>query len=460
MIKRFLLCFAASLLACAPYAKSPNLIIILTDDQGYNDVGFNGCTDIPTPHLDRLAADGVMFTDGYVSFPVCGPSRAGLLTGRYQDRFGFTTNPTIDPTNPDAGLPKSEENIAEVLNKADYSSAIIGKWHMGSHISNHPLNRGFDHFFGFLSGGHNYFPENYTLNDLSEVTRIWEWYNTRLLRDFERVDASDYLTDVLTDAATDFIELKAKGDQPFMLYLAYNAPHAPLQATEKYLSRFPNIEDEKRRTYAAMVSCVDDGVGRVMESLRRNNIEEDTIVVFLSDNGGALTKNASDNGALRGAKSDLFEGGIRVPFAMQWKGTIPAGQVYSHPVISLDIMGTITALAGVNIAEDRPLDGVNLIPYLTGKNDEAPHDQLFWRKWEQQGMCIRDGDTKLVANKQLQIQKNIELFDLSNDLSEKANLRNQSLEKSEQLLADWEAWNAELKDRSFPALMEDKWWEK
>jgi arylsulfatase A-like enzyme len=460
MIKRLLLCFAASLLACELFAKSPNLIIILTDDQGYNDVGFNGCTDIPTPNLDKLAADGVKFTDGYVSFPVCGPSRAGLLTGRYQDRFGFTANPTIDPTNPDAGLPKSEENIAEVLNKANYSSAIIGKWHMGSHPSNHPLNRGFDHFFGFLSGGHNYFPEDYTLNDLSEVTRIWEWYNTRLMRDFERVDASGYLTDVLTDAATDFIDLKAKGDQPFVLYLAYNAPHAPLQATEKYLSRFPDIKDEKRRTYAAMVSCVDDGVGRVMDALRRNHIEENTIVVFLSDNGGAETKNSSDNGVLRGAKSDLFEGGIRVPFAMQWKGTIPAGLVYENPVISLDIMGTITALADVEIAVDRPLDGVNLIPYLTGKNDDAPHDQLFWRKREQNAMCIREGDTKLVANRQLQISSNIDFFNLSNDLSEESNLLKQSPEKAKQLLAAWETWNAQLKERTFPTLMEDKWWDR
>jgi arylsulfatase A-like enzyme len=249
MITRFLLCLATSLPTCALYAKSPNLIIILTDDQGYNDVGFNGCTDIPTPHLDKLADDGVIFTDGYVSYPVCGPSRAGLLTGRYQDRFGFTTNPTIDPGNPDAGLPKSEENIAEVLNKANYSSAIIGKWHMGSHPSNHPLNRGFEYFYGFLSGGHNYFPINYTLNDLTEVSRIWEWYNTRLLENFDRINVQeDYLTDVLTDAATDFIDAKAKANQHFMLYLAYNAPHAPLQATEKYLSRFPHIADEERRT--------------------------------------------------------------------------------------------------------------------------------------------------------------------------------------------------------------------
>jgi arylsulfatase A-like enzyme len=364
-------------LATAVQAKpdAPNLVIILADDLGYKDVGFNGCTDIPTPHIDRIAAQGVKFTDGYVSYPVCGPSRAGLLTGRYQDRFGFTTNPTIDPTNPSAGIPLEEENIAEVLRKAHYSSAIIGKWHMGTHEVHHPLNRGFDHFFGFLSGGHNYFPSEYTLNDLSEVTRKWDWYRTRLVRDRARVNVEgDYLTDILTDAAIDFIDAKTTGDRPFLLYLAYNAPHTPLQATEKYLKRFAHIEKKSRRTYAAMVSSLDDGVGRVLEALRRQGIEEDTLVVFLSDNGGPLKKGQpsfTDNGLLAKGKGSLFEGGVRVPFAMQWKGTLPAGLVYTNPVISLDIMASITALAGVEIAAERPLDGVNLIPYLPTSGERA-----------------------------------------------------------------------------------------
>jgi len=437
----------------------PNLVIVLTDDQGYADVGFNGCTDIPTPNIDRIAANGVKFTDGYVSFPVCGPSRAGLLTGRYQNRFGFTTNPTIDPAIPEAGIPQSEENIAEVLKKANYSSAIIGKWHMGSHELNHPLNRGFDHFYGFLSGGHNYFPSEYTLNDLSEVSKIWEWYRTRLMKDRERIDVEgDYLTDILTDAATDFIDTKAKGDQPFMLYLAYNAPHTPMQATEKYLSRFPDIEDKTRRTYAAMVSCVDDGVGRVMDALRKHGMEENTIVVFLSDNGGAHN-NASDNGVLNKGKGSLFEGGVRVPFAMQWKGTIPAGQVYSHPVISLDIMGTITALADVEISKERPLDGVNLIPHLTGKNDAPPHDQLFWRKFDQDAISIRKGNLKLVSDSQ-RSKKGYKLFDLSNDIGEKKDRFSTNPETAEQLIEACDEWNAQLKPTAFPTLMGDKWWER
>lgn len=439
-------------------ASTPNLIVILTDDHGYADVGFNGCNDIPTPHIDSIAENGVRFTNGYVSFPVCGPSRAGLLTGRYQDRFGFTTNPSVDPGNPVAGLPQSEENMAEVLSKVGYKSAIIGKWHMGSHPIHHPLNRGFDYFYGFLTGGHNYYPDQLTLNDLSEVTRRWQWYRTRIMENHERVDTDDYLTDELSDAAVRFIEEQDSGEQPFFVYLAYNAPHTPLQATEKYLSRFPDIQDENRRTYAAMVSAVDDGVGRVLAALRKKGLEESTLVFFLSDNGGA-SNNSSENGELRGVKSDLFEGGIRVPFAMQWRGTVPSGMDYEEPIISLDIMGTIAELTGVEIAKERPLDGINLIPFLTGKAEGAPHDRLFWRKWEQQAMAIRAGDSKLVSNGQRK-QKRPNLYDLNTDMGEQNNLRAMSPEKVSQLQQEWDEWNSQLKPCIFPNLREDKWWEK
>lgn len=451
----YLLLASAALLQAA---KRPNLVVILTDDQGYNDVGFNGCTDIPTPHLDQLAANGVKFTNGYVSYPVCGPSRAGLLTGRYQDRFGYTTNPSVDPSNPKAGLPLEEETIAQVLQKVGYKSAVIGKWHMGTHPHFHPHKRGFDHFFGFLAGGLSYFPQLLTLNDLSEVERNWHWYNIKVERDGEKIEIDDYLTDELTNAAIDFVQKEAKARNPFFLYLAYNAPHAPLQATEKYLSRFTHIKEKDRRTYAAMVSAVDDGVGKLMETLRRQGLLEDTIVFFLSDNGGPISKNASNNAPLRGAKSDLFEGGIRVPFAMQWKGTIPAGQTYEEPIISLDIMGTIAAITGVPISSDRPLDGVNLVPYLTRKKTGAPHEQLFWRKLEQQGMAVRSGSNKLVANSQR--QKHYALFDLKTDIHEDENLRWKKPQITKELVESWEIWNAQLKDRAFPTLMEDKWWER
>lgn len=438
--------------------NKPNIIIIMTDDMGYADVGFNGCKDIPTPNIDRIANEGIRFDEGYVSFPVCGPSRAGFLTGRYQDRFGFTTNPSIDPNNPIAGLPIEEETMAQVLKKANYNNAIIGKWHMGTNAVFHPLERGFDYFYGFLSGGHHYFPEKLTLNNLSEVKKKWQWYSTKIIENRAPVEIKEYLTDALSNAAVNFIDKQVKDDQQFMLYLAYNAPHTPLQASEKYLSRFPNIKDKKRKTYAAMVSAVDDGVGRVLDALKEQALDEDTIIVFLSDNGGARN-NGSDNGPLRGLKGDLFEGGVRVPFAIRWKGVIPEGNSYKNPVSSLDIMATIVAQTNVKINPERPLDGVDLIPFLTGKNNGAPHEYLFWRKWEQNAMAIRHGNYKLVANKK-QDQEPPELFDLSTDISESKNLKSEKLKISKDLQKEWNNWNKELKERVFPALGKDNWWGK
>ena len=438
--------------------NKPNIIVIMTDDMGYADVGFNGCKDIPTPNIDRIANEGIRFDEGYVSFPVCGPSRAGFLTGRYQDRFGFTTNPSIDPNNPIAGLPIEEETMAQVLKKANYNTAIIGKWHMGTNAVFHPLERGFDYFYGFLSGGHHYFPEKLTLNNLSEVKKKWQWYSTKIIENRAPVEIKEYLTDALSNAAVNFIDKQVKDDQQFMLYLAYNAPHTPLQTTEKYLSRFPNIKDKKRKTYAAMVSAVDDGVGRVLDALKEQALDEDTIIVFLSDNGGARN-NGSDNGPLRGLKGDLFEGGVRVPFAIRWKGVIPEGNSYKNPVSSLDIMATIVAQTNVKINPERPLDGVDLIPFLTGKNNGAPHEYLFWRKWEQNAMAIRHGNYKLVANKK-QDQETPELFDLSTDISESKNLKSEKLKISKDLQKEWNNWNKELKERVFPALGEDNWWGK
>ena len=418
-------------------------------------MGFNGCKDISTPHIDSIAANGVRFTSGYVSYPVCGPSRAGLLTGRYQDRFGFTTNPTIDPSVPEAGIPVEEKNMAEVLSQAGYHSMILGKWHMGSHPIHHPLNRGFDEFFGFLSGGHNYFPDAYTLNDLSEVKKKWDWYRTKLIRNRERVEESEYLTDALSREAAAFVERQAKGDEPFFLYLAYNAPHTPLQATEQYLSRFAHIKDKKRRTYAAMVSAVDDGVGRLLNALEASALTENTIVIFLSDNGGA-TNNASGNLPLRGNKGTMWEGGVRVPFAMQWKGRIPAGEDYHHPVISLDILPTIAALAGVPDNPEKPWDGVDLIPYLTGKKKGAPHDTLLWRAFHNGDYIIRTGDLKLV--RESKAQEEPMLFDLSRDISESNDLGVEFNKQRKTMQTTWDKWETDLKPLAFPTLA-DVWWE-
>tara|TARA_B100001057_G_scaffold422329_1_gene443788 strand:+ start:5671 stop:7041 length:1371 start_codon:yes stop_codon:yes gene_type:complete len=432
----------------------PNLIVIMTDDQGYADVGFNGCEDIPTPNIDAIAKNGVKFTRGYVTYPVCGPSRAGFLTGRYQGRFGFSDNPSINPNDPSAGLPVEEETIAEVLKKSNYNNAVIGKWHMGTHPRFHPLERGFDYFFGFLSGGHNYFPKKLNINDLSEVKRKWQWYATKIKENRTVVEIEDYLTDELSQSAVKYIEKQVSNDQHFMLYLAYNAPHTPLQATPKYLSRFDHIKDPKRKTYAAMVSAVDDGVGQILKTLKKSGIEENTIVVFLSDNGGAKN-NGSNNRPLRGRKSDLFEGGIRVPFAMQWKGTIPAGMTYEKNVSSLDIMATIVAQNKISIDKKRTLDGVNLIPFLNGENDSEPHDYLFWRKIKYNAMAVMKGDQKLVKNKRNDFK---EMFNLSSDLSETYNLIEKNNAQSKSMQLEWDLWNAELIDCIFPSLAKDEWW--
>lgn len=405
--------------------RPPNLIVILTDDQGYADVGFNGCEDIPTPNIDRIAAEGARCSNGYVTYAVCGPSRAGLITGRYQDRFGACRNPTIDPTVPNNGVPLQEKNIAELLRPQGYKSMAVGKWHLGTYPNLRPLVRGFDEFFGFLSGGHDYFAENLTLEDLSEVKKQWDWYRTKLLRNDQRVDIQGYLTDELSEAGADFIE--RNHEQPFFLYLAYNAPHTPLQATKKYLDRFPHIENTKRRTYAAMVSAVDDGVGKILDKLAEHDLEEDTIVFFLSDNGGA-TNNTARNRPLRGHKGDPFEGGVRVPFAVRWSGTISRGIDYEYPVSSLDIAATIVAHAGAVTSADKPLDGVDLIPYLTGEITDSPHPVLFWRWFDQQRHAVRLGSNKLILMRSEKDQEKFGselLFDLENDIGEKRNIYDQ-----------------------------------
>ncbi len=426
----------------------PNIIVILTDDQGYADVGFHGSPDIRTPNIDRIAKNGVVCTEGYVSYAVCGPSRAGLLTGRYQDRFGFGRNPLLAPNDSTMGLPVSEETIGDLLKKANYKTAIIGKWHMGTHPSQHPNKRGFDEFYGFLSGGHQYFPENLTLRDLSEVKSQYDAYRTKLLRNGTRVEEQEYLTDALSREAVRFISTHQKS--PFFLYLAYNAPHAPLQATQKYLDRYPNIKDPRRRTYAAMVSAVDDGVGNVLNLLEELKLDNNTIVFFLSDNGGPTPDNASDNAPLRGKKGDFFEGGIRVPFAVQWPGKIPAGSYYNAPVISLDIFATAAEVA--QVVPKNELDGVNIIPFLSGANPSLPHEYLFWRNFDQKRWAVRSKDKKAIV----QTDKEDFLFLIKSDAGETNNAAGESLAIMGGLQAEVKNWNNQLIDPIFLGLLQDK----
>ncbi len=428
----------------------PNIIIILADDLGYADVGFNGCKDIPTPNIDRIATNGVKFTSGYVTFSVCGPSRAGLLTGRYPQRFGYERNPQYRPNDPNMGLPKTEKTLAETLKTVGYTSGIIGKWHQGADISNHPLNRGFDEFFGHLGGGHQYFPEQLTIQDSYAVDNDEGMsYKTWIMRNHVPVQTKKYLTDEFSDEAVQFVERNQK--KPFFLYLSYNAPHGPLQATQEYLDRFPNIVDKKRKTYAAMVSAVDDGVGKLLNKLDDLNLDKNTLVYFLSDNGGPEQSNGSDNGALREGKSSIYEGGYRVPFAMQWKGTVKPG-VYDNPISSLDIFATIASLSKVSISKERPLDGVNLIPYLISKNKGMPHETIYLRKFDYKEYSVRHKNFKLVLKKDGIPQ----LYDLTKDIGEENDIAKQHPEEVKKIETIRKEWDSTLIEPIFEGLIMSK----
>lgn len=446
---------AVALSASTPVAPDaaprPNVIVILTDDQGYNDVGFNGSPDIPTPNLDSIARNGVKFTQGYVTYSVCSPSRAGLLTGRYQQRFGHERNPRWDPANPLAGLPRSERTLADVLGQVGYHSGIIGKWHLGAHPDLQPLRRGFNEFFGIVGGGHRYFPEETTLAKFSQARNEGDSYRVPIMRGDAPAQTTQYLTDEFSAEAVSFVERNK--DRPFFLYLAYNAPHAPLQAPEKYLSRFSAIKDSRRRTYAAMVSAVDDGVGLLLAKLRELGLERNTLVFFLSDNGGPTADNASNNRPLRGAKGSPWEGGWRVPFAVQWPGHLPASRTFEQPVSSLDIFATATALAAAPIDAARPLDGVNLMPFLTGQNQSAPHDVLFLRMHDRGAFAVHSGDHKLVIPDG---KSPAQLFDLSRDIGESKDIAAEHPDLMRTLEARRLQWNAQLIPPAFAGLESEK----
>lgn len=452
----------------------PNIIIILTDDQGYMDVGFNGGLEIPTPNIDRIAHEGVRFTRGYVSHPTCGPSRAGLLTGRYQGHFGFFQNPNNDPRDPNAGIPLSQRLLPQLVSGKGYRSIAIGKWHVGSHESLRPLKRGFDEFFGFLSGSHHYFADKFVkLDDLTTAEKPRVLHKTWLRRGDSPVKTSGYITDLFSDEAAAFITRNQ--DNPFLIYLAYNAPHVPLEASEKYLSRFAHIKDKKRRTYAAMVSAVDDGVGTILNKLDETGLDRNTIVFFLSDNGGIVsdekqhpdytkafkrsTWNGSDNGALRAGKGTMFEGGIRVPFAMRWRGEIPSGLTYDKPVSSLDIAATITGVN--NIDTDIDLSGVNLLPYLKGETSSAPHEHLMFRQVivpnRRRFALVDENGKKFHIDERKDKSEQLALYDLRADISETQNL----ISKEDTAASDYERaiknWAAQMPSEHASTTSSIKW---
>ena len=422
--------------------KLPNVIVIISDDQGYADVGFHGSKEIFTPNIDRIANNGVIFSEGYVSYAVCSPSRAGLITGRYQNRFGYTRNILLAPKDSTMGLPLTEQTLPDVLRKANYKTKAIGKWHLGAHESLVPERRGFDEFFGFIIGGHRYFPEDLTINDLTEVRRQMDGYITRIYDNGNRIDTKKYLTEELSDNAVRFIE--DNSDNPFFLYLSYNAPHTPLQATKKDLERNMHIEVEKRRTYAAMVSSMDDGIGLILDKLEEKKISDNTIVIFFSDNGGVEWYNFSDNGVLRGIKGDFYEGGIRVPFAMQWPKKIKPGITYDKPIIALDVFATVASAASAEKYIKNDIDGVDLLPYLTEENSGLPHEYLYWQNRDKDIDVVRDERYKY-----LRIKNDEYIFDLKNDISEETNIINSSKPIYNRLKSKFKEWEKDMIDPVF-----------
>jgi len=405
-----------------PDEGSVNFILIYTDDHGYSDLSCQGVkTDIRTPNIDKLAEKGIRMESGYTTAPQCVPSRGGIITGRFQAKFGLEDN-----SSDLAGF-NQQVTIAERLHEAGYVTGMAGKWHLG------PTDEIFNHGFEYV------FYKNSNANGKTN----FNFYGEKIPWSTEQTGL--YHIDACTEAACAFI--RKQKDNPFFFYLAYRAPHVPLDATEKYLSRFPGEMPERRRKALAMISAVDDGVGAILKTLEENGIHKKTLIFFIGDNGAPLKILKLDepgNGAgwdgslndpLNGEKGTLIEGGMRTPFLVSWDGTLPAGVVYKNPVSSLDFAATASAMAG--LPHDKSLDGVNLIPYLTGEIEQPPHEKLCWR-WISQS-AIRMGDWKLLRGGDREY-----LYHLATDVEEKNNLILQNPEKAAQLKKELMDWCSEL----------------
>lgn len=421
----------------------PNILVIMADDLGYADLGVQGGCEIPTPHLDQLAASGIRCTNAYVSAPYCSPSRAGFLTGKYQTRFGHEFNPHVGE-EAKLGLPLEEVTIASLLGKEGYRTALIGKWHQGFSKDHHPQSRGFDEFFGFLVGGHNY------LLHKDVKPRFGSAHSHDMIYRGREVEPQEgYATNLFTNEALRW--MSGPPDKPWFLYLSYNAVHTPLEIAPHLQKRIPeSVKPPARRGYLSLLAGLDDSIGRIMQHLSQNGLRENTLIIFLSDNGGSgrapiLAYNSGLNHPLRGDKGQTLEGGIRVPFFVSWPRQLPAGTIYEQPIISLDILPTVCQLAAKDPAKPQPLpqgiDGVNLLPYWLAQRSGSPHESLFWRFGPQK--AVRAGNWKLVDWRDFPASKSSgwELYDLSTDISEKNNLAEAHPEIVARLKTSWEKWN-------------------
>ena len=412
------LLIVALLMTSGPAFAKPNIVLILADDLGYGEVGARHA-GVPTPNIDAIASSGVTFTDGYVTAPSCVPSRAGLLTGRYQQELGFYGNPPM-PRPANTGLPEGQATLADALRAQGYHTGMIGKWHLGDDARDHPQQHGFDEFFGVLESDHPY---------LGEQEESVKPFSNPILRGTTPVPASGYLTDRFASEAASFIRRNAA--QPFFLYLPFTATHGPLQAKPEVLARFADLRHQRRRLFAAVLSSLDDAVGEVTRAIADAGIADDTLIVFLGDNGcGIGHETGCRNTPLRGWKYSYYEGGIRIPFMMSWPGQIPAGGRYGEPVSALDLFPTFVQAAGGT--PPRFAEGVNLLSYLRGA-EGAPHDYLFWGT--QSAGAVRHGRWKLV---------NGALYDLGTDISEQHDLAPAKLAVVADLLQARDEWIRKL----------------
>jgi arylsulfatase A-like enzyme len=425
MLKRRIVSFMLSLSAalCCQSATlaaagKPNILLIYADDMGYNELSCYGGKHVPTPNIDSLAAGGLRLTQGYVSAPLCSPSRAGLMTGRYQTRFGHENNSMAA-----GGLPLTETTLANRLKTLGYATCAVGKWHLGNAADRLPMARGFDEYFGVTGNPGSYFkPGGFIDSRVSPRVQNVE-------------DPNFYTTDAFAVRAIDWLETHK--DSPWFLYLPFNAIHAPREAPDKYLQRFAHAANVNDRALFAMTAAMDDAVGLVLNKIRALGQEENTLIFFISDNGAP--NHPDGNGVLRGQKHTTWEGGIRLPFIVQWKGHLSAGKLYEQPAVQLDVLPTCVAAAGGTVDPAWKLDGVNLLPYLAGENSGRPHETLYWRI---DGMwAIRHGNWKLVHGRA--DDNPPELFDIAADISEKSDQATAQPAKAQELQKLWNAWNAE-----------------
>lgn len=427
--------------ACSKATK-PNILFVLCDDLGYSDVGFNGSKDIKTPVLDELAKGGTTFSSAYVAHTFSGPSRASILTGRYAHFIGAPFNLSDATEDIREGVDVSETFMSNVLQDAGYYTSAIGKWHLGYDTQYQPNSRGFDDFYGFLGGGHNYFPKQYKVayeNQVKAGKKNIFVYVTPLLHNREKANENnDYVTDILSQQAIRVANEAAQKKKPFFMYLAYNAPHVPLEAKAEDLAMFPDIKDKDRRTYAAMVYAVDRGVGDIVKALKANKQYDNTLIVFLSDNGGN-TQHAATNFPLKGSKGDTWEGGYRVPMFFHWPKVIPAGKQFDSPVSALDFYPTFTKLAGGKIPKGKILDGKDIWDdVLKGKNPRK--GEMIYAVRYRNGFTdvgARKDDWKIVKV----FRANWKLFNIKDDISEKNDLSAQYPELVKDMVAEAEKWS-------------------